>query len=1004
MRWAPLNRPRATAAGERGHRRRPRGQTDATQTRSGAAEIREHRAALLGHRVGLAGTASVAPGATDRAQVRRTPVPVGDHGFFDADIPALLEREEFREETTSSLYRVVETEARFLFEHKTGLYFTPDRETQIRPSSLAPSTQQVIGAAGPPGADTVEPGTEPFDEMLVKTVVSGSRTLAEMGLLEEPLRLDPQDLPEAPFPAEVLVRMVQRIIVPDLLGLLNEYATKSRRDLAEQRDVILLLINTFRITPRTNARLLGIFFDLFPAVSDRLVEVMPDVAQESLPELTYRDEMENREAAAQMGYEQAVNRLTPDLKGVETKVEYRQQLLAEAQARGFNFAGFLKQHRNRYGELDQHVQINIAIDELGAKVEEMKQKVGASGGVSEWLASIGITENVDLLIARLTRRGLSLDDVDWLVKQIRQQKHRCPTTQAEGQLAFLLSEHRELYEAPEHHTEAATFQTPAYETGVIDPMILDAVDRVQEGGNTIPQNDYIERHFTPAVMEFLVANPSVYVDVYEGKVGGALGDLALMGYTEIRPLSDNSATDFRKLIARNPETRKVVLVIVGLSGRAYQREIAAHFLYYNPPINPLRIQIHRLALEDAVMQEFQATLDSLGVVPDILQMGNVEQVERLLADKKIAPVGDIIAPNLYGKLYDINGKILFSLKVEPYLYADRAAELLRAVLTRKSAATVIFTGTAGALNKELQIGDIIAPETFSQADTLEPEPVEGVTNVAQELIGHDPERGMFGSGIHGAVDSILFEDQQWFALQKERLTIVEQEVAHLARAAAEARERVRLYAFFRISDVLGEQDFTQNETDRPEARTPVNQGELVVQILEQQLGELKDSGHGREVEKTIEQQGERILFQARGTAYTLWHQTGLLMRQLDPETERGFLTRLNEIVSSLKDEDPGELVTAISRLFQLYDLVPVIQQANPKTTVRIKYSGDSVDFELGDSTVALTGKPVKDGMMWIFSTDAVPEGKKATGTIVADDHRVEVEFTGGRGTFLHIES
>ena len=64
---------------------------------------------------------------------------------------------------------------------------------------------------------------------------------------------------------------------------------------------------------------------------------------------------------------------------------------------------------------------------------------------------------------------------------------------------------------------------------------------------------------------FLVNNPDVTIEVYEGRTGEALGHLARRGFKEIRELSDNPVTDFRKFTARKADTGNVALVVVQAS-------------------------------------------------------------------------------------------------------------------------------------------------------------------------------------------------------------------------------------------------------------------------------------------------------------------------------------------------------------------------------------------------------------------------------------------------------
>ncbi len=113
----------------------------------------------------------------------------------------------------------------------------------------------------------------------------------------------------------------------------------------------------------------------------------------------------------------------------------------------------------------------------------------------------------------------------------------------------------------------------------------------------------------------------------------------------------------------------------------------------------------------------------------------VEQIKSKLDERGIRPASEVAAPSLYGVLYSINGKAVLSLKVEPYLYADRAGSFVSALQSRSTKArSIIFTGTAGALDQSMEIGDLVAPGSFAQTDALVRTPVADVSNQATDIL------------------------------------------------------------------------------------------------------------------------------------------------------------------------------------------------------------------------------------------------------------------------------
>lgn len=528
-----------------------------------------------------------------------------------------------------------------------------------------------------------------------------------------------------------------------------------------------------------------------------------------------------------------------------------------------------------------------------------------------------------------------------------------------------------------------------FKTEGVEDLVVESGLRSKEKGSTIDPNGYVERHFTPALMQFLLANEGMKIEIYEGKVGEALGSLAQAKFTEIRELSDNPLTDFRKFTARNPESKAVSLVVVGAPGRAYQREIAAHFVYYNnrggKQIDPGRITHHRLNLENSAKSDFAGTLDNLQLDPDIVMMGNVEQVKAKLGDLGIEPVKEILAPSLYGVLYSINGKIVLSLKVEPYLYADRAGAFVEALDSRsKKSRTVIFTGTAGSLDKDkkkedpskTQVGDIVAPKTFAQTDELERTPIEGVENLATEVLNElGKQKGMEGIHTgekveHGAVDTILFEDNEWFAKHSKTMTIVEQEVAGIAKVIATSAKSMKLYAFFRVSDILGVQDFNENETHRTPERTKFDQGDVVLKSLEQALGgkiDPKLSGGSAKPETVSGKGGDRgsTIYTLGSHLITIYKEHLNTIKRLDPKVHKQLEDRIPQVLHANKDAGPEAIEKAILAIYSEYGLKSKVAKAPRPTTVTIKYE------EGKNKTIAL--KLTAEGQEFVKD---VPMGNK----------------------------
>ncbi len=365
------------------------------------------------------------------------------------------------------------------------------------------------------------------------------------------------------------------------------------------------------------------------------------------------------------------------------------------------------------------------------------------------------------------------------------------------------------------------------------------------------QNDaYIERHIGRDTLELLAVNPQIRIRIYAMDEAAAVRDLHEAGFTRVVRNQGNKLTDFAKFTALNPKTGEMAFVVVGPSGRAYPREIAAHFLYHGLGrmgtrlIEPSRIEIYAHPNPNIVpREEFMRVLKAENLDPDVVVIGNVEQLQRLLGGSHeglgppLKPSKTVRTPVLFGQVYEINGRQVLSVKIEPHLYADRAGEFIRALneLSTKKRG-VVFTGTAGAMEAGVSINDIAAPGVFSRADGLVSRALLSGENLAIDFIRRNHPGA---SGVHADrglevrnVDSILFEGPEWLKAHPNGL--VEQESAGVAEAAREGG--ADFYAFFRISDKPGtEAHFNENEVNRPQSRAPVYQGDLLIGILRERL-------------------------------------------------------------------------------------------------------------------------------------------------------------------------
>ncbi|MBI3299519.1 MAG: hypothetical protein HYZ75_15250 [Elusimicrobia bacterium] len=373
------------------------------------------------------------------------------------------------------------------------------------------------------------------------------------------------------------------------------------------------------------------------------------------------------------------------------------------------------------------------------------------------------------------------------------------------------------------------------------------------GRHTFSIRPYIQRKFTPSLLAFLAAHPDVGVRIYAGSEQAGLSALAKDGFTERIALESTRWTNFSKVLARDPATGKTALALLAPAGRSYKRSLSAHFLYTYPdappgwPLDPARIRVFDAGAPAAV--DFAAVLAEEGLDPDVVVIGNPEQLHGKVAELGaaggkpwIGRVGGFRRPELAGTVYAVGERRVLSVKIDPYLYGDRAGELVRAAAARSTKPrTIIFTGTAGSLGGEVGLRDVVVPGSFARTDGTVGRLVSGARNLALDLfrrLGLDRLSGVHLDTPHGSVDSILFEDAAWLRSHGDGpspLETVEVEAADVAEAAAATGSR--FYLFLRVSDVLDSPQADYAKTDlapRPRGAA-VDRGEAMLEMIRESL-------------------------------------------------------------------------------------------------------------------------------------------------------------------------
>jgi len=377
----------------------------------------------------------------------------------------------------------------------------------------------------------------------------------------------------------------------------------------------------------------------------------------------------------------------------------------------------------------------------------------------------------------------------------------------------------------------------------------------QEGlsGHTLQTQDYIYRHLSHPIAQWLVAHPEVKIEIHTDPVSSGLNHLMGAGFKQVVRLKPNKMTDFESYLIQNPKTGEIRFLTFALPGRAYPIEIAAHFRMLRvggKEISADRIQFYHS--NDSAESQFKNIFLKYKVDPDLVMIGNTEKLRLALADQGVKPVTRILESGLSAYEYEVNGKRILSASIEPYLYADRTASFLKAAVALSvKRHDVFFYGTSGSMKSELRVHDWVIPTQFSDVNSDKTSEPTLLNNKARDLL---PQLGLaIGPGIHpdgrvGSVDTILIENKKWLNQHRSGpvpIDVVEQETADLAQVIAHEQSKpeqatapLSFYGILEVFDELAaEKDFNRNHFNLAPPRSGISAKDASIAFLKQVLGE-----------------------------------------------------------------------------------------------------------------------------------------------------------------------
>ena len=312
-------------------------------------------------------------------------------------------------------------------------------------------------------------------------------------------------------------------------------------------------------------------------------------------------------------------------------------------------------------------------------------------------------------------------------------------------------------------------------------------------------------------------------------------------------------------------------IIIGQNGREVALKTIIRLIYLAKFADDPMRRKHRLRLQPFIKSlkifmspvsarnEYRAFFDKYKIRdPDAVLIGFMGDSKVLLSQAGFAqpePFSDETLRVIWYR--NVNGKKVLLISINGNrIFASRAGELMRAVydISPKSRPSIIFLGSAGAIDAPEMVGEIIAPLSVMNGDPFPNTNTKGalihlVRNAATDLA---PAQSM-----HASVESVVVETTRWAArIKSQNVRTVDQELYHIVDAIhASARgAETELYAGVLVTDNVS--------TDKSDNQVTLEQAEETIEQTDQArkqflLGALRRTGILKQTAPQNEEEDER---------------------------------------------------------------------------------------------------------------------------------------------------
>jgi hypothetical protein len=378
---------------------------------------------------------------------------------------------------------------------------------------------------------------------------------------------------------------------------------------------------------------------------------------------------------------------------------------------------------------------------------------------------------------------------------------------------------------------------------------LALIDRNEREGAALEQRWYAFRRFGENPEQILKTRE---VRFYGGREADVLRAIASQ-YVSLDPIvPDQDPSEIRLFVGRR-HANSSDLVIIGQNGRevALKTVIRLAYLFkfmddknkrdfvgFDSFLRKVKVYLSSISAH----QEFISFFHQYQITdPDVVMIGFQRDARAVLTQAGIGEPERYSSDSLRVNWYpNANGKKILLVSINGNrIFASRAGELMDAMLEtfRSPPRTIVFFGSAGAIDSAQLVGQIVAPTVVGLHEYFPPGRHHATL---AHIIRNHAATVVPLKTAHVSVDSIVVETSKWAATNSQRkIMTVDQELFHVINVfnasplASQIEVFVGLLVTDNVSTTLGSSETTFQCAEDVIARTGAVRRQFFTNILDQ---------------------------------------------------------------------------------------------------------------------------------------------------------------------------